>query len=325
MMSWPEKRVLVTGGAGFIGHRLVTKLADLGAHVAVVDDLSKGTMKNLEGLLGRIRLSNDDLLEPGVAKRLVRDVDVCFHMAARIGGIGYFHKSPATSLRDNSIMNFNLWDAAVGTDTKMVCLSSSMVFERTSLFPTPENALQHSPPPLTGYGFSKLVAEYIARTYHEQLGIKYLIVRPFNAYGPGETPGEYVGYAHVIPDLIKKSLSGEYPLEILGSGEQSRSYTYVDDVADAIVYVTERCENDDFNIGSGVETSVLELAERIWLLCGRKEPFKVNKLTSLKYDVQKRVPDISKIRHLGWAPRVSLDEGLGLTVEWISSQLRGAS
>ena len=246
MSRWKDKAVLVTGGAGFMGHRLVAKLLALGAKVTVVDDLSKGNKRNLEPYLNKVRFLQADLLNPSVAKDWLKGHEVCFHLAAKIGGIGYFHKTPATSLRDNSIMNLNLWDAAVDTDTKMVCLSSSMVFERTSIFPTPESAIEISPPPMSGYGFSKLVAEYIARTYHEEFGVKYVIVRPFNAYGPGEMPGEYVGYAHVIPDLIRKTLTGQHPLEIMGSGKQTRSYTYVDDVADGILYVTERIENEDF-------------------------------------------------------------------------------
>ena len=322
MTFWPGRRVLVTGGAGFIGHRLVCKLADLGASVSVADDLSKGALENLQNLRDQIEFRNDNLLEASVAKKLLRDIDICFHLAAKIGGIGYFHKAPAMSLRDNSIMNFNLWDAAVGSDTKMVCLSSSMVFERTNTFPTPETALEHSPPPMSGYGFSKLVAEYIARTYHEQYGIKYLIVRPFNAYGPGEVPGDYVGYAHVIPDLIQKVFSGQYPLEILGSGEQTRSYTYVDDVADGIIYVTERCENEDFNVGAGVETSVLDLAKKIWLLCGSTEPLAIKRTPALEHDVQRRIPDITKISKLGWRPSVSLDDGLRITIGWLKAKLQ---
>jgi UDP-glucose 4-epimerase len=319
MSFWSAKRVLVTGGAGFIGHRLVRKLLDLGANITVVDDLSKGTMKNLQGLLESIEFRNDNLLDSGVAQSILKGVDICFHLAAKIGGIGYFHQSPAASLRDNSIMNFNLWDAAIGSGAKMVCLSSSMVFERASVFPTPETALEESPPPMSGYGFSKLVAEYIARTYHQEFGVKYLIVRPFNAYGPGEAPGDYVGYAHVIPDLIKKTLSGQYPLEILGHGEQTRSYTYVDDVADAIIHLTERYENDDFNIGTHVETSVLELANKIWRLCGREEGFAVKTVPSFEYDVKRRLPDVTKISKAGFSPKVDLDKGLAVTVKWLRS------
>jgi nucleoside-diphosphate-sugar epimerase len=319
-MNWTGKRVLVTGGAGFIGHRLVRKLVSLGATVAVADDLSKGATRNLEEVSDHIEFTTSNLLDSEVARKAMKNAEICFHLAAKIGGIGYFHKTPAESLRNNSIMNFNIWEAARDTETKIVCLSSSMVFERATAFPTPETLLEMTPPPMSGYGFSKLVAEYIARTYHEQYGVNFLIVRPFNAYGPGEMAGEYVGYAHVIPDLIRKTLSGQYPLELLGSGKQTRSYTYVDDLAEAILYTTERYENTDFNIGNGVETSVLELAQRIWKLCGREEPFQAKYLPSYTYDVQRRVPDVSKILATGWRPRVSLEQGLSLTLEWIKRQ-----
>lgn len=316
-MNWTGKRVLVTGGAGFIGHKLVSKLVSLGASVVVADDLSKGAAKNLDEVSNRIEFTTANLLNANEAERVMKNAEICFHLAARIGGIGYFHKSPAESLRDNSIMNFNIWEAARDTKTRVVCMSSSMVFERATLFPTPETALETTPPPMSGYGFSKLAAEYIARNYQEQYGVNFLIVRPFNAYGPGELAGDYVGYAHVIPDLIRKTLSGQYPLEILGSGQQTRSYTYVDDLAEAIVYLTERYENTDFNIGNGVETSVLELAQRIWKLSRRKETFQVKHLPGYTYDVQRRVPDVSKILATGWRPKVDLEKGLSLTLEWI--------
>ena len=315
-MKWTDKRILVTGGAGFIGHRIVRKLVSLGANVFVVDDMSKGFARNLEEVSKKIVFSKGNVLNFETAKTSMEDVDICFHFAARIGGIGYFHKMPAESLRDNAIMNFNIWDAARNTGTKVLCLSSSMVFERTTMFPTPESALENTAPPLSGYGFSKLVAEYIARTYHEQYGINYLIIRPFNTYGPGEMAGDYVGYAHVIPDLIQKIMSGQYPLEILGSGTQTRSYTYVDDIADAIIYLTERFNNTDFNIGSGIETSVLELAMIIWRLCERKEKFAIKQLPSFAQDVQRRVPDVSKILATGWRPIVDLETGLARTVAW---------
>jgi nucleoside-diphosphate-sugar epimerase len=321
MNYWKGKRVLVTGGAGFIGHRLVIKLVEYGAVVTVIDDLSKGNVDNLKQVSGQIEFRNDNLLDPHVTKNLLENVQVCFHMAAKIGGIGYFHKTPASSLRDNSIMNFNIWNAGIDRDCKLVCLSSSMVFERTESFPTPENAVGTSPPPLTGYGFSKLVAEYIARTYHEEFGVSYIIIRPFNAYGPGEMPGEYVGFAHVIPDLIRKTLSGQYPLEILGSGQQTRSYTYVDDIADAVLYVTERFENDDFNIGTGVETSVADLARKIWTLCSRSEPFNVKTIPGFEHDVFRRVPNVSKLFSTGWRPKFKLDDGLKINIDWLKQKI----
>jgi len=320
LSTWSEKRVLVTGGAGFIGHRAVARLVESGAHVTVVDNLSKGNLNNLRTLKQQIEFRDEDLLTSGSLKGILKDTDACFHLAAKIGGIAYFHKTPASSLRENSIMNFRLWDAAIDTDCLMVCLSSSMVFERTTAFPTPETAVTTSPPPLTGYGFSKLVAEYVARTYFEEFGVRFLIMRPFNAYGPGELPGDYVGYAHVIPDLIEKTLSGQYPLQILGDGGQTRSYTFVDDIADALLYAADHFESDDFNIGTGVETKVIDLARSIWDLCGRTEPFQIEPTASLKYDVVRRVPDVTKLFQKGWRPKHSLDEGLRITIDWLKTK-----
>ncbi len=316
-MNLSKKNVLVTGGAGFIGSRVVKRLVDKGSNVRVLDDLSKGEAANLKDFMEKIEFVQADLLNKDVALKALKDIDVCFHFAAKIGGIGYFHKYPATSVRDNTIMALNLWDAAKETKPKMICVSSSMVFERTKEFPTPEKAVETSPPPLTGYGFSKLIGEYICRTYYDEFGIPFDIVRPFNAYGPGETPGDFIGYAHVIPDLVKKLVSGQYPLEIMGDGKQIRSYTYVDDIADGVIFVAENAENDDFNIAGGVEISVIELASKIWGLCGRKEPIKFKNISSFKYDVRRRAPDVSKIKKSGWSAKISLDEGLKKTVGWL--------
>jgi len=323
MSHWNRRPVLVTGGAGFIGHRLVSRLVGLGADVTVVDDLSRGSRRNISGYLDRIKLIEGGLLDKGLAKKALSGQEVCFHLAARIGGIGYFHRSPAMILRDNSVMSFNLWDAAVQHNTKMICLSSSMVFESATVFPTPESALRSSPPPRTGYGFSKLISEYIATTYNEEFGTEYLIVRPFNAYGPGEVPGDYVGYSHVIPDLVKKALFGPCPLEVLGSGRQTRSFTYVDDVVAAILFLAETCKNDDFNVGNPEESSIIDLARKIWSLCERREKFKVRSVTGFADDVPRRVPDVSKILAAGWEPKVQLDEGLAKTVSWLKHRIPG--
>jgi len=318
MSFWLGKRVLVTGGAGLIGSYLVRRLVERGAKTEVVDDLSRGSIDNLSGLQGKIGFKQLDLLSPDAYRGLLNGVEICFHLAAKIGGIGYFHKYPGTSIRDNSRMSMNLWEEARGTLTKMVCVSSSMVFERAHVFPTPEEAVLASPPPVTGYGFSKLFSEYLAKTYWEEFGVPYVVARPFNAYGPGEESGDYIGYSHVIPDIVRKVLSEQYPLELLGSGNQTRSFTYVDDVADALVFVSEHAENDDFNIGTGAETSVLDLAKMIWRLCGRKEEFKTVNLPAFVHDVQRRVPDISKITSLGWRAKVPLEQGLLWTIEYLS-------
>jgi nucleoside-diphosphate-sugar epimerase len=318
MNFWNKKKTLVTGGAGLIGSSLVGKLIERSAEVIVVDDLSKGSLENLRGFEEKIEFKKLDLLNTDKCRGLLDDIDICFHLAAKIGGIGFFHKYPGTSIRDNCIMSINLWEEARETSTKMICVSSSMVFERARIFPTHEKAIFESPPPITGYGFSKLFSEYLAKTYNEEFGVPYVIVRPFNAYGAGEEAGDYIGYSHVIPDLVRKVLSQEYPLEILGSGKQTRSFTYADDVADAFVYLAEHSKNDDFNIGTGVETTIMDLAKMIWRICGRNEEFKTVSIPNFDHDVQRRVPDISKILSLGWRAKVPLEQGLTWTIEYLS-------
>ena len=165
MTSWAKRPVLVTGGAGLIGHRVVHKLVELEPDITVLDDLSMGAVSNLRPVLDKVRFIKGDLAEKKTAEEIHQNTEVCFHLAARIGGIGYFHKAAADILAQNSLMNLNLWEAARSTDTRMVCLSYSMVFESTKIFPTPESAINNSPPPKTGYGFSKLMAEYIAKAY----------------------------------------------------------------------------------------------------------------------------------------------------------------
>ena len=312
MSFWKDRHVLVTGGSGFIGTHLVKRLLELGAVVKVID-------------IEPPQVEHERLFFYGMdLTRGISDLwncELCFHLAARIGGVAYFHRYPATSLRDNTRMTLNLWEAARKYDAKMIYVSSSMVFERSDVFPYREEDLTRIPFPKTGYGFSKLVGEMVCRTYNEEYGVPYVIVRPFNCYGIGEMPADEPGVAHVIPDFIKKIMSGQYPMEIIGDGNQTRCFTWVEDVVNGMLLAAERAENDDFNIGSEREVKIIDLARMLWELCGRKEEFKAKFLPGYKYDVKRRVPDSSKIKKLGWRETVTLEEGLKKVVDWFKTSI----
>jgi UDP-glucose 4-epimerase len=248
------------------------------------------------------------------------------HLAAIVGGIANFHKLPHTLTEVNNALSGAVVRAALTHEVeRYTYVSSSMVFERATQFPTTEGHLLDCPAPWSAYGFSKLAGEVYARAAHDEHGLRYTICRPFNAYGPGELPdpGE-PGIAHAVPDLIEKVLSGQSPLEIFGSGEQTRTLTHVDDIADGIVtaMASPAGENEDFNISAANELTVAEIAAMIWEACGRDPgEFALKHLPSFKVDVQRRWPSVEKARStLGWEAAIDVGDGIAGTVEWLRSR-----
>ena len=201
-------------------------------------------------------------------------------------------------------------------------LSSSMVFESTTVFPTPEGAERTSPPPISTYGFQKLASEYFAHGAWEQYQLPYTILRPFNCVGIGErravrdtdimSGNVKLALSHVVPDLVLKTLKGQDPLHILGDGSQVRHYTYGGDLARGIRLAMESdaAVNDDFNLSTAASTTVLELAEAIWTAVhGPEKPFRYVSDPPFEHDVQLRVPDVRKAgRVLGFEATTSLDD-----------------
>ena len=299
--------ILVTGGAGFIGSAVVRELLSKGYRVRVVDNMSKPSSRVPEG----VEFVQADLVDPRAARDACRGVRACINLAARIGGIGYFHRLPATILSENNCIYSSTFEAAVENKLeRMIFVSSSMVFESATRFPSREEELLTMPPPFTAYGFSKLIGEWYCRDQH---GLPYTICRPFNAIGPDEEAGDEVGEAHVIPDLVKKVMAGQHPLELLGDGKQTRCFTHVRDIARGIVMSleSEQAVNQDFNLGTEDEITMLELARRIHALCAPQHPFEVTYVPGFPSDIRRRVPDGSKAKRvLGWEPQFSIDDGL---------------
>jgi nucleoside-diphosphate-sugar epimerase len=199
-----------------------------------------------------------------------------------------------------------------------------MVFERATEYPTTEEHIQDTPIPRSAYGFSKLTGEVYCRAAHDEHGLPYTICRPFNAYGPGELPDAEPGIAHMVPDVIRKVLSGQRPLQLFGDGSQTRTLTHVDDIADGIVTATSSPKglNEDFNISASDERTVLDIAKVIWEACGEDpEAFAVEHVPSFEVDVVRRWPSVEKAeRLLGWEARIPLEEGIAQTVQWLRRQ-----
>ncbi|RLM57145.1 NAD-dependent epimerase/dehydratase family protein [Halobellus sp. Atlit-31R] len=323
-----DKQIAITGGAGFLGSHVVDYLVNEGEDVVVIDDFSSGSRANLSQSLVKpnCAVRNTDLTKREDAIGAFEDIDVIIHLAAKIGGIGYFHDVPADIIALNDAMTRNVCDAAVEHDIdRLVYASSSMVYERATEFPVHEKQIGEIPPPDSAYGYQKLSGEYYCEAYHNQYDLEYAIFRPFNAVGPREPPGDEVGQAHVIPDFVLKILEEEqYPLKILGDGHQIRAFTHVSDIAAGIhacVY-EDAAQNNDFNLGSSEGIEMRELARKIWDRCDRDREIKFETEAEFEHDVQKRVPDSSKAKErLNWEPEVSLDDALTEYIDWYREEV----
>ncbi|HXL73760.1 MAG TPA: NAD(P)-dependent oxidoreductase, partial [bacterium] len=270
---------------------------------------------------------------------VLTDCDTVVAAAAMIGGISYFHEFAYTLLAENERITASTFDAAIWAFKnkklkKINVLSSSMVYECATGFPTKEGAERTSPPPMSTYGFQKLATEYFAQGAFEQYGLPYTIIRPFNCVGTGEkraicdseilSGNVKLAMSHVVPDLVQKIVKGQDPLHILGNGNQVRHYTYAGDLARGIRTCIEhpKALNEDFNISTAKSTSVLELAETIWKYLKPGVPFRYTSDEAFKYDVQMRVPDVSKAKNmLGFEATTGLDTILDEVIPWIKKQV----
>jgi nucleoside-diphosphate-sugar epimerase len=334
-------KILVTGSAGFIAGYLIEELLNAGHRVVGVDNLGKyGRIKRSYDGNRDFRFVKGDAKDVKLLKDLMADCDQVVAGAAIIGGISLFHEYAYDLIAENERVIAATFDAAIWAHRskklkKINVMSSSMVFESADRFPTAEGDQRKCPPPLSTYGFQKLACEYFAKGAWEQYKLPYTIIRPFNCIGIGEKRAlcdkeVYSGniklaMSHVVPDLVQKILKGQYPLHILGKGNQIRHYTYGGDLAKGIRLCIEskKAVNEDFNLSTRKSTTVLQLAKTIWQKIEPGRPFKYVSDKPYKYDVQKRVPDVSKAKKvLGFEADTSLETALDEIIPWIREQIR---
>ncbi len=334
--------VLLTGSCGFIGGYVAEDLLRRGFHVVGLDNYSKyGKVEKSFDAHPNYRFVEGDARDVKLLTELLSECDHFIAGAAMIGGISYFHTYAYDLLATNERIIAASCDAAInvmpaGRLKKVTYVSSSMVFESTDTWPSFEGQERQVPPPLSSYGFQKLAVEYFARAAHQQYGVPYTIVRPFNCVGIGE--GRALGgveipsgniklaMSHVVPDLAQKAIKGQDPLRILGDGSQIRHYTYGGDLARGIVDTLEhpKALNDDFNLSTAQSTTVLELAQKIWeRVKGPDVPFRYVSDPPFEHDVQQRVPSVEKAKTvLGFEATTSLDAMLDEVLPWVEEAVR---
>ncbi len=309
------KRVLVTGGGGFIGSHLVERLVEAGARVRVAQ--RSYPSQNLAAVLDKIEFVPADLSRLEECLTAIKGMEIVFDLAARVGGVQYNINHPGTMFFTNSILALNMLEAArrEGVD-RFMCASSTCVYSPATRVPNFEaDGFKDNPDESNiGYGWAKRVAELGAKFYAREFGMKIAIVRPANIYGPRDN-FDWETF-HVIPALIRRVFESTGSVAVWGSGQQTRSFIYVKDAVHAMMLALEKyAVVDPINIGTEEEVTIKELIELIIRLSGKDLTVKFD--TSKPEGQTRKAADITKIREkLGWKPSYTLEEGLKETIEW---------
>jgi len=333
-------KVLITGSQGFVGTYLCQELLSKGYEVIGVDNYSKyGYVRRPHDNHKNFTFYKLDVLDKEFLEVMDRHKpNQVVAIAAMIGGISYFHKFAYDLLATNERITAQVFDACIkghqeGWLDRIIAVSSSMVFEETEVYPTPENEVKKCPPPMSTYGFQKLAVEYFAKGAYEQYGLPYTIIRPFNCVGVGEedsitehevTSGNIkLMMSHVLPDLINKTLLGQDPLHVLGEGNQIRCYTNGKDLSRGIRMAMEsdKAINEDFNLSTPIGTSVVELATEIWRQLKPGEQLRLVYDEAYTYDVQKRIPDTTKAKEiLGFETEIGLEDSVSEVIQYMKQK-----
>jgi nucleoside-diphosphate-sugar epimerase len=321
-MSWKDRKCLVTGGASFIGSHLVETLLQKGVAVRVADDLSSGLLSNLAAVESDIEFLEGNLRHIDFARKASAGCDIVFHLAADHGGRGYIATHPANCASNMALDNI-LFETAVKNGVEQITFASSacvypkdiqrekcLLREDMVYFDRRGGAFADEE-----YGWAKLMGELSLQAYHKQYGIKAVSARISTAYGSRENE------SHALIALIAKAFIKQSPFEIWGDGEQTRGFTYVQDVVDGLILAFEHIEDGTaFNVGTHDYISLNRVAEEIFKAIDWRPPTGIKHLLDKPVGVLHRALDDSYAkRRTGWVSKVSLTEGIKRTVEWYIS------
>lgn len=320
--NWGNKKVLVTGGASFIGSHLVEALLKKDVRVRVVDNLSAGRLNNIMHLLQDnpyFEFIKADLLEPGIARRAVEGIDIVFHLAADHGGRGYVDLHQAGPASNNYLSGAVFWESVKAGVAKIVFASSGCVYPNyLQKDPTKELYLTEDvagPPydPDNAYGWEKLTSEMVLRAYHKDWDIKTASCRFFTVYGPRGKED------HAVMAFIARAFVGQNPFEVWGDGQQIRNWTYVDDIVEGLILVAEKIDDGTaVNLGTMERIRVIDAVKEVLRYTGRKVEIKFR--PDMPTGPVNRVADNTLAKKLlGWEPGVKFIDGLHKTIDWYFS------
>ena len=312
---WRGKKVLVTGGTGFIGSFVTELLLQKGARITTTS--KSGNLKNVFHLKRDLRIKKTNLADPNQAYIVTKNQDIILNLASKVAGIQFNINHPATMFSENIQIAQNIASASVKNNVeRLLMVSSACVYPRNCTIPTPETEgfLLDPEPTNLGYGWAKRVEELIAKFYHLEYGLKVAIARPYNAYGPRDNFNPEI--SHVIPGLIKRVFDGENPLVVWGSGKQTRSFLYVEDLARGLLETIKKYpEADPLNLGTDEEVTIADLAKRIVKFSGKN--IKIVFDTTKPDGQPRRNCDTKKAKDkIGFEAEISLEKGLKKTIDW---------
>jgi nucleoside-diphosphate-sugar epimerase len=311
MGFWRQRKVCVTGGAGFIGSFLTEMLVEEGAEVTVADSLERGSLERISTVVDQVRMLRVDLGTPEGAEAATRHQEIVFNLAAKVTGIEYNRFHHADMFTSNMRISQEVLQAASRNGVaKFLVVSTACIYPHDAIVPTPEWEGDRGTPEPTneGYGWAKRMAEALGRYYHSETNMEVALCRPFNAYGPRDHWDELT--SHVIPALIKRAIDGEDPLVVWGSGNQTRAFLHARDAAFGMKVIAEKASDaDPINIGHDNEVSIRRLGEMILDVTGSESTIEFDKSKPDGYP--RRAADVTRLKKItGWTPTTPLEDGL---------------